>query len=113
MDIRKPIFILLAIAISFPLYANSYSGPRTIKSIGCHKRDNICFIEIDGAAVGPSGCHATSVRFETEKEIAGKSAFSLFTAAYFSGKRVNLKVSETCFQYQTNFPTYDWFYIVD
>jgi hypothetical protein len=91
--------------------AGTNSGARDIKSIGCHKNDNICFIEIDGGAVGPSSCSKTSVRWNTETDVAGKSAFSLFTAAYFAGKKVELRVSDTCFKDQTAFPTYDWFYI--
>ena len=108
----KNLLVIAVLIMSASLAFSDEYITSAIKSVGCHKNDNICFIEVD-SKVGPSGCNQSSVRWETEKEAAGQSALSLFTAAYFAGKRVRLKVSDTCFEYQSAFPTFDWYYIFD
>nr|WP_147334372.1 hypothetical protein [Vibrio cholerae] len=89
------------------------SGERKITSLGCHNIDNICFVQIDGAPVGPPACKSNSVRWDIEKDPNGKSSFSLLNAAYFSGKSVVLQISEQCFKYQNNFPTFLWLTVVN
>lgn len=100
--------------ISFSIHATSTpSGQRKITSLGCHNIDNICFVQIDGAPVGPPACKSNSVRWDIEKDPNGKSSFSLLNAAYFSGKSVVLQISEQCFKYQNNFPTFLWLTVVN
>ncbi|WP_336928992.1 hypothetical protein [Vibrio cholerae] len=104
--------LVMPFFISFALYAAS-SGEREITSLGCHNIDNICFVQIDGAPVGPPACKSNSVRWDIEKDPNGKSSFSLLNAAYFSGKSVVLQISEQCFKYQNNFPTFVWLTVVN
>ncbi|EII3727616.1 hypothetical protein [Vibrio cholerae] len=104
--------LVMPFFISFALYAAS-SGERKITSLGCHNIDNICFVQIDGAPVGPPACKSNSVRWDIEKDPNGKSSFSLLNAAYFSGKSVVLQISEQCFKYQNNFPTFLWLTVVN
>ncbi|MBD1567312.1 hypothetical protein [Vibrio sp. S12_S33] len=100
--------------ISFSIHAASISsGARKITSLGCHNIDNICFVQIDGDPVGPSSCKTNSVRWDIEKDPNGKSSFSLLNAAYFSGKSVVLQISEQCFKYQNNYPTFVWLTVVN
>jgi len=92
--------------------AYSESVTTYIEDIGCHKNDNICFIRIE-TIVGPAACQSSSVRFETAKDAAGTSALALFTAAFFADKHVRLQISNSCFAYQSGYPTFDWFHVLD
>ena len=103
------IIICLGLCSSFATAEDEYITAM-IENIGCHKNDNTCFISIS-SSVGPATCHSSSIRWESEKDAAGNSALSMFTAAFFAGKRVRLKISNQCYAYQTGFPTFDWFVI--
>lgn len=99
----------LCLSCSCFVSAGISSGARTITSMGCHKHDNICFIQIDGAPIGPSSCNGNSIRWDVKNEKNGTAALTLLTAAYFSNKKVSLDIDTTCFVYQNSFPTFNWF----
>lgn len=80
------------------------SGPRSILSIGCHYGDDICFADLD-AAVGPTGCKATSIRWQPGKT-NGKEIMSLLYGAFLAGKKVDFYVVDECFVLQPAFPTF-------
>lgn len=106
----------LIFVMCLPFYANAQtgnSGAREITSIGCHKEDNTCFFQISGSPVGPSSCNETSVRFNSALDKNGENTLSLLTAAYFANKKVTLNIVDECYLYQQNFPTFNYFTIVN
>ena len=78
--------------------------------MGCYKNSGTCYIKVSGNAVGPHECASKSVRWDINKDANGKAAFSLFTAAHFSGKKVKLKMSDNCYQGKTKFPTFNQYH---
>ncbi len=83
------------------------TGYRKMLYLGCHKTDTTCFVELEGAPVGPPGCQSTSVRWDTSNT-PGKNHLAMFLSAQARGKRANLGISLTCYANQTNFPTFDY-----
>ena len=91
--------------------AGTSSGDRNILNIGCHKNDNTCFVTISGSAVGPTGCSSTSVRWNAELNANGKAALTHLTSAFIANKKIAFQISDSCYKYQTNDPTFDWWYV--
>jgi hypothetical protein len=90
----------------------SGTGPRQIRSIGCHLVDNTCYVEISGGNVGPTGCQSTSLRWNQKADGNGQSILSLLTAAFQSGKAVSFEIRDTaCYLYQPLYPTFTYIYL--
>ncbi|WP_075005980.1 hypothetical protein [Stigmatella aurantiaca] len=90
----------------------SGTGPRQIRSIGCHLVDNTCFVEISGGIVGPTGCQSTSLRWNQKEDANGQSILALLTAAFQSGKTVSFEIRDTaCYVYQPVFPTFAYIFV--
>ena len=106
---------ILALLLILPLtaYSGTYSGPRKITLIGCHKDFEVCYVSVNGPNLGPTGCSTTSIRWLAISAVNGKNTLALLTSAYMAGKMVNFYVSDTCLAAQSNFPTFDWYSITD
>jgi hypothetical protein len=81
------------------------SGPRAIKSVGCHNFDNTCYMEISGEVVGPPECRSTSIRWNKKNDANGEAILTLVSAALFADKTVEFYLSSSCYVSQTNYPT--------
>lgn len=90
--------------------AAEWVGSRKIIAMGCHNTDSICYIEIDGAAVGPANCRGNSIRWDSSTT-PGKNQFALLLSAYHAAKPISLNVADSCFSMQSNFPTFSYSYI--
>ncbi|WP_338864869.1 hypothetical protein [Myxococcus stipitatus] len=102
---KKMVMMSLVVVLGFSGEAAAApTGLRKILNIGCETARNICWVEVSGAAVGPSACLGTSLRFSPAAP-NGKSILSLLTGAFLAGKEVNFEVSTTeCFAEQPIFP---------
>lgn len=84
------------------------TGWRTITQMGCHMGSSVCYVTINGDAVGPSGCTGNSIRWDPTA-VNGKETFAQLTAAYLAGKQVYFYVTDTCFTGQATFPTFSYY----
>jgi hypothetical protein len=109
-SLKLTVFVSLMLAAAAASAQVVPTGYRKILSLGCHRTDTTCFVEIEGAAVGPLGCQATSVRWDTANT-PGKNHLALFMSAQARGKRVSLAISPACYANQPNFPTFDYSYV--
>lgn len=101
----------LFLAVIYPSAANAagMTGPRKILAMGCHNDNSgICFVDLEGAAVGASTCSSTTVRWDAVTVSGGKIQLTLLSAAYVAGKPVNFYIPDTCFSIQPNYPTFAW-----
>jgi hypothetical protein len=92
-------------------HAGTSSGDRDVLDIGCHKNDHTCFVTVSGDPVGPAACSSRSIRWNVENDANGKVALTHLTTAFAAGKKVFFRVNDTCYRYQTNFPTFDWWQV--
>ncbi len=107
--VLKYFFVFVFLCISNDSSAE-WVGSRKILSMGCHNTDSICYIEIEGAAVGPANCRGNSIRWDSST-IQGRNQFALLLSAYHAGKPISLNVADNCFSMQTNAPTFLYSYI--
>jgi hypothetical protein len=83
------------------------TGLRTITDVGCHHNNEVCWVNISGAPVGPAACSNNNIRFSTAQY--GKNTLSLLTAAFLAGRQVNIEVQDSaCFAGDLRFPTLNW-----
>lgn len=102
------LFILLFPAIT---YAGTSSCDREILNIGCHRVSHTCFATISRTPVGPGTCSSNSIRWHSENDFNGKIALAHLTTAFVAGKKVSFHVSDICYTYQSQFPTFNWWIV--
>lgn len=89
------------------------TGDRKILAMGCHTHDRICFVSIDGEAIGPEpSCTSNSLRWSADSDVNHNETFSLLTAAFLSGKTVRFNLESECFSLQAAYPTIRYFYVI-
>jgi len=81
------------------------SGNREILSFGCHRYNNICYAEISGDPVGPEACKSTSIRWDEKNDANGEAVLMIVSSAFYANRKVNFKLSTSCFSGQPTFPT--------
>ncbi len=97
---------ILFMGVCTKALAAGETGFRKVSLVGCHINEPVCFVQIDGPAVGPSACSGNSIRFDPTASATGQSVLSLIYAAHFSGKTLNFYMSDACFTRQAGFPTF-------
>ncbi len=105
MKFGKHVIGILLITLPSAVFADTNSGSREIQQIGCHLNDGTCYVYIDGAAVGPSQCNNTSLRWNKDSANSGTEMLSLLMAAFAAGKKVNFRVVDTCYG---SYPTFSF-----
>lgn len=107
---RKMLLSAAVMALALPLPAMATStGLRNVTDVGCHLGNEVCWVIISGAAVGPlTSCTTNNIRFSTASP-NGKNVLSLLTAAFLAGRQVSIEVQDTaCFAGDLRFPTLSW-----
>jgi len=90
--------------------AGENSGARTIANMGCDNVDTVCYVYLEGAAVGSSlGCPSNYVQWDLT-DPNGKASYASLMAAFLAGKQVNIYVA-ACFAARPAFPTLHYFNI--
>nr|VFK21079.1 MAG: hypothetical protein BECKLFY1418C_GA0070996_10852 [Candidatus Kentron sp. LFY] len=108
---KKATIIMIALLLPIAASAAYHTGVRNIVNMGCHNVDNTCYVTISGSSIGPSSCNSTSIRWNEKYDANGKSVLALLTAAFLAGKRASFAISDSCYQYQNNYPTFTYFFI--
>lgn len=104
--------VVLGSTISSMASACEHSGSRTIQSIGCHADGTVCYMTVDGAAVGAASCMSNNIRWSGADQ-AGRTTLSLLYGAFLAGRKVDLCVDTSgCFAAQPLYPTFHWYYVV-
>lgn len=106
--------VLIALILSTLIPGTGFaqsSGARKITSVGCHIKDNTCFVTIDGDPVGPDSCKSNSVRWNSDTNPNGKLAYSSFQAATVTKQQIYLEISTVCYIDQPLYPTFLWYSI--
>jgi len=108
---------LNAVLMVTAIYAGTSYAEETVErdiiTMGCHKENGNCFMEINGEPVGPSECIANSVRFNILSDKNAEASFTLLSAAFFSGKKVRFTISDQCYSQQNTFPTFTRFQVLN
>nr|VFJ93504.1 MAG: hypothetical protein BECKLFY1418B_GA0070995_10472 [Candidatus Kentron sp. LFY] len=108
---KLAITIMITFLLPITTYAGYHTGVRNIVNMGCHNVDNTCYVTISGSSIGPPSCNSTSIRWNEKYDANGKSVLALLTAAFLGGKQVSFAISDSCYQYQNNYPTFTYFFI--
>lgn len=107
--IRNGVIAALLFLVTGETYAADYpTGLRTIDSIGCHVRDNTCYVQISGDAAGPVECRSISLRWNKANDANGDAVLALLMSAYHSKKKVEFMI-DGCYQYQNSYPAFRYF----
>jgi hypothetical protein len=102
-------WLLFAVTMPDITNAGGMTGPRKILSMGCHNDSSgVCYLDIEGSAVGAVSCYGTTIRWDAVNVPGGKIQLSLLTAAYIAGKPVNFYIPDACFSLQPAYPTFGW-----
>ncbi|MCP3169502.1 hypothetical protein [Myxococcus qinghaiensis] len=106
---KRTILFSLLVTLGFSgEAAATTTGLRKILNLGCSTNDSTCWVEVEGAAAGPTGCSSTSLRWSTASA-NGKSILSLLTGAFLAGKQVRFEVTDgNCFDAQPMYPTFGY-----
>lgn len=104
--LKSSLIVFGIVFLSQPCVAAGLSGYRSIQSIGCHRSDGTCYIDIDGPAVtGGSGCTSNSVRWDSKNDTNGKNWLALVMLAKSLNKKINLNI-DGCYSPQPSYPTF-------
>lgn len=82
-----------------------------VLGIGCHLKDDTCYINVD-RPVGVYGkCRNDSVRW-FKNETNGKETLSMFLAAYMAGKKIKVNILDECFGAADKNPTFNYMALI-
>lgn len=105
----SPVASCLLLSVS---EAQGYNtGPVTITQIGCQTTNTTCYVYYSGPAVGPPGCDAAQVRWDTVNTPNGAAILAQLTAAYVAGKQVTFAIDNNCFPELPTYPQMDYYVI--
>lgn len=103
----------LFLCFSLNLYAGELTDARKLTNIGCHKNDDTCWVMVEGTAVVPNNCKSTFIRWRKQQDVNGEAIFSHLTSAFFAGKKIMFYLSDGCFTPQPEYPTFNYYHIVN
>lgn len=104
-------FLLLFFYIIYtplsPAYAdNLNSGPRRIRSVGCHPGANHCNVIIAGDPIGAPSCMHTHLRF-TSGAPGGDDVLAMLISAYHTKTEVYFFYpNDRCYEKGPSYPTF-------
>jgi len=102
---KMMIVVVVAHLTAGVVQAAESTGYRKIVGVGCHIRNDVCFVTLEGSAYGSTlGCSSTQARWSVESTPGGMKNFSLITSAWLAGKEVDLYINGCL----GNWPTFAW-----
>ncbi len=103
---KKYFLSIPALFLTYSAIAGTSVGPVKIAKLGCHIDSDVCYVNIEGAAVGPSACQSASIRWDAKNDKNSEKAFSILLSAHMTNRSVNLYLKDSCFTLSPNYPTF-------